>query len=660
LSGINKFNFVKYFTAEIFVGGAKIFNGKFKLEAITKEEYEGVMFAEDVSWIQLLENISLQDIGRVEGVPSWTTPFVGGFTINSSNEKNNAETDIICPTLIYNNTLLSDKMDFTNTAITGTYDANGNVEVEPLDFPSAYQLRHAYFGYRQGLTFEDFPPAVYYSNLLRKMFTNIGWNITGEIFQEDWFKKLYMPYVGSVPYQYNWRTMAHLHAEPELRTTVQSSPVLVGDYVIPTPISTIWPTLGTVNTWYAYQQIGQDDSVVNRVDFAANFKKFMVTDDTAEYICPADGRYKLKLNSTITKVLEPLTIGLYNVLDLYRDVWEDNVLVIYRKNEAGDFALNPNSFNDLQEWANGDRVNFVNEPSDIIACLNVAKYMTLGATDATVGSPLTLNQEPVTVNSASHSNSVDPVLYTVTSTSAAEFEIEMDMLTNERIGFVWVALSNFKVGASGTINIRNSTIATNNGDSLIEVDYLCGVADLDIALNLPAMSCKDFMTSFINQFNLAYTVNEEGKTLTVSYAPTFYGTNPTSYNIDKIVDVRSVVIKPTRPPKKLTVGYTVDDRDRLLNSVVSACVSDTIEVNEYANVFVQENDNIYAEGELNITNVFSPTKFSYSRFELVNPFFDVPTLFQYTDSYTLVTADKGIVWSPPYTLLRYGIPSIQS
>ena len=664
LSGINKFNLTEYFTGEISIDGTKVFNGVFKLTSISDDGYTGDMFADNINWIELLDDIALNEIGYVDGEPTWTTPFLGGVTMNDINNKTNEETDILAPTLIYNNTLIGDKLDFTNAALTGTYNQTGDVEVEPLEFPDSFELRPAYFGNRQGLTFEDFPPAVYYSNLLKKIFTNIGWNITGEIFDEVWFNRLYMAYVGTEYYKYNWKTLAYLYVLPVTRNVIGLNRVdLVQNfdgYQTSLSANYIFPFTQDASYGFIQQNILKTEDGSARIDRVANFKKFGVSDDDAEYLCPTDGRYKVSLKSSIEKELSNVVDGV-SFLATNNLNWDDSVMVIYRKNQNGDFILNTSVIRFLQEWVTGDNTDFVEKPSDIIACINPKVYATSGYDIDAIGSPLTLNQELVTVNSSSHAI-LGTTVTTLTCESAADIEIEVDMLKNERIGAMWITMAQLTdlQFAVSKFYIEGCDLITNVDASEFTIEYLCGTEELDIATNLPAVSCKDFVTSFFNQFGLNFTVNYDSRTVDVAYNRSFYGDRTTAYEIDDRVDVRTVKILPTEPPKKFVLGYTNDTNDYLLNNQVSACTSDGIEVSNYANVFIEDNDNIYAEGELNVRNIFSPTKFQYSTFNFVDPTTYTPTLVEYTDNFTQLTFNKGIVWSPPFAIQRYVVPSIQS
>jgi len=217
-SGINKFNRTAHFIAEIYIDGVRVFVGIFKVTKISSKGYEGEFRSQKISWIELMDNKTLNKLGYVDNQATWTTPFDGGDTINTANELPNSQTDVLFPTIVYNNSPVTDYLGFTDVEIFGSYDGGGNQITPPLDFPNDFKLINAYFSDREGLTFEDFPPAVYYSNLLRKCFEEVGWVINGEIFNQEWFNKLYMPYVGS-GYKWNWANLAELHVEPDTRTT---------------------------------------------------------------------------------------------------------------------------------------------------------------------------------------------------------------------------------------------------------------------------------------------------------------------------------------------------------------------------------------------------------------------------------------------------------
>ena len=166
--------------------------------------------------------------------------------------------------------------------------------------------------------------------------------------------------------------------------------------------------------------------------------------------------------------------------------------------------------------------------------MNPVKYLALGNVPAAVCSPLTLNTEPITVTGVSHTTTIVSA-DTFASESEGEIEIEVDILENERIGFTWACYAITTDANDSPYIVYQVDVDTNDADSEIEVEYLCGIEDLDIAANLPDVSCKSVIGSFFNQFNLSFTVNEASKTVEVSFADNFYSSPINSYTIDDIV-----------------------------------------------------------------------------------------------------------------------------
>ena len=211
LESINKFNNISDFECRIIQDGALIATGIFKLESITNNTYEGIFYDQNVNWIPNLSSKKLNELGYVDGKPTWLVPFNGASTFNIVNELDNRLTDFICPTIVYNNTPITDYLDLSDGDIWGTFDNNGDRITTRGNYPNEFLTENGLFSTRLGVTFQDMPPAIYYRNLLEKVIDEIGLTLSCSLFEQEWFNKLYMTY-GGEGYLYNWKNLATIKA----------------------------------------------------------------------------------------------------------------------------------------------------------------------------------------------------------------------------------------------------------------------------------------------------------------------------------------------------------------------------------------------------------------------------------------------------------------
>jgi hypothetical protein len=591
-------------------------SGVLKLLSIASDGYRVELIGGNANWFDGISDTSIRRIGYVNDQPTWTIPYEGAKTANSLNLLDNSSTDIVFPTILYNNTPWTDYINIGSSQIFGTYDTSGNKLADTeLEFPRDFRVFPAYYSAYQGMTFEDFPPAVFYKNLLLRCFAESGYAPAGQLLNEPWFNKLIMPYVGE-GYKWNWRTLAELGLD---LSTVSFPPIM-------------WPlqtyetynrTIGA-NSYYFGKFEALNDNVNNRVDRVANFEKWNTDPNT--YIAPATGKYKITVDTELKVTLlvdgtQSMKLNSFNNA-LISDV-SQAMLVVQRENEVGDLVVNPNYLQDLSEFMAGLNVNFINDPSDVVAyCSPWAATIYPSSNIRVSGSPLTLWQNPVNVVATNHSSTVTPVgidfLYEFTS--RASIEIEVDLVRNERLKAFWFAPVRFEdLSANGT---TTSSIDINVGafsGLTATVNYLCGEQDLNIADNLPDKTCKEFVSDFINFFNMSFDVDEASKTVNFYTQRDVVGSGSRLIDISsRVVSGSEVVLPVTSLPRELKIGYDNDSSDRLVGETIVGCTNEsTTRGTDYANVTFR-NDNVYSTGNRRLTNGFSATRFTDGVFELTD------------------------------------------
>lgn len=636
LGGLNKFNALSDYIAEISVDGERILYGTFRLSRITRDSYEGELKSDGSDWIGLLDQIQLNELGYVDGVPTWFQPFEGAASINLYNNSALGTYPLVFPTIVYNNTPLTDYYNLSPANVFGVYDPADCTELTPrTDYPNEFSLLNGYFGWREGLTFEDFPGAIHYKTLILKAFEEIGWNVKGQIFNEDWFNALIMPYVGE-EFNYNYKTLGEVAVDLTTNTESAATVFDAEDYqnaAVATDLTLPAQRFITHNP-----NVGKYHDKATRLDRIAAFGKYLVTDDAVGdyqaggYIAPTTGRYRIRVKSYYEKNLTPVDAAAAAFIDTFGNSvanygWDDNVLVITRRDTDGrfKFTYNTGTDSDTQDWRssavlwmNQTNNDFITNPSDVIAYISPKRYNAVGATTESVGSPLSNFTETVQVDLATH------VITNNTTTdkdsaSSVDITIEIDLEKNERVNFYWTSLVQIDAIPS-SYKVNNSDTEVNGtAFGEIEVDYLCGYADLDIASNLPEMGAKEFISSFINQFNLRFTVEDASKTVEFTLPDTFYAPYTEAYDITSRVDEDSLIINPLNTPKNLVIGYDNDLDDRLLTRDTDSCnFTSERESTNYGNVLLTPNDNIYSDGELQIKTMFSATRFVDGTLELMD------------------------------------------
>ncbi len=704
-NSLSKFYNIKHYEAVLYENGTEVLRGVFRLEEITQSEYLGTFFDNDIDWVDRLASRNLNELGYVNGVPTWLVPFDGAASFNIVNEQTNRQTDYICPTIIYNNTPITDYMSFTDDDIWGTFElplAPTPVRLTSgKSFPNDFITQTGLFSERLGLTFEDFPLGVYYRNVIERCFAEIGMTVECSLFDEDWFNHLYIPYVGS-GYKYNWKNLASVSAN--LIATVEdnisggSYPQIDNTYEadIDVPNQKIIPAAG-VQPWFqdivlklgAISTIGNDDTST-LVDKITAVNKF---GNPNQYIAPVDGRYTIRINSAGANEYNNLLVETdagftvfeaYDIFDSYGSgdvnsvktdpiadrayAWDDHVLVIFRKNQTSEFVFETEQL--LGQWVSGTNKDFTIQPSDVVAYLSPKRYLLyqLGVlTDEreAFGSPLSNFTETVTVNPSSIAHTV----YTNTdfdksAYSAGEMTVSVDLLKNERLEIAWVSIETFKGSTfyhpdQSLEVINDAALGTNQsivGDCDYEITYDCGEYDLDIAANLPNMTCKEFIAQFIREFNLY--INANNNTAQLLPQQSYY--TPETYDITSRVISNNWNATPVSNIKNWTVGYNNDNDDRLLLDTISSCAVDVSSVNNYGNISVV-NDNVYAENDINETSMFSATKFYQGKVQSVWYDSAVVTIPTSTDPESGYVLDKGFRFSFVVNQSYFlDFPSIQS
>ena len=649
-----KFGETKDFAARIVESGQTLLEGTFRLTGVTRDGYKGDFAAMNVDWLRKLEGLRLTRLGYVNDQPTWTVPFTGMNDANSYNE--NYDKDIVFPDISYNNVPVTDYLFYSYADVFGP---------DALDLPNDMPARNAFWSWRFGSTFEDFPPAVKLESIMRRIGSEIGYDIKGDIFRQNDFGKLILPYVGD-GYVWNWATLA------TLRLNLQKVTQGYGGGIYPISVGLAPDSYFSDNYLGVYQlQVKRDNVLVDtagsRIDPVANFKKFQVTDKSLGYVVPTDGVYNISVATRQEMVITHSTFINTQWLNIGQGQtgrsWENQVLVIVRENQNGEYVLNPEWQKDLCNYLAGINDKFINEPSDVIAYVIPKQYNNIGTLPDrryALGSPLQEWQvEPVITTNLQNSTG-GGTFNNKAIFSTSTMSIEVPLLKNERVHCYW--FSPMSISDSGNPQTTKAEIETNDIPTpTFSIDLACGDVDIDIARNLPDITAKDFMTNIIRQFNLGFDVDDMTKSINFYFVKQDRVSNTNVIDITDNIDASTIEFRPIDQPQELTVGYTNDEKDRLLTGSNEAC-DGTERVNlDYAN-FRVTNDSVYAQGIQDVRTQFSATRFVSGVFETVDVVTDVPFFISNYNDPDGNPFWQGLNYGFPSTATNFSwdVPSIQS
>jgi hypothetical protein len=184
--GLDKFGPYTDFAYELRCEG-QVFAGTFRLSSL-KNGYTGTLIGDGLSWALLLADKKLTDLAF--------EPIVyNGSQLESILQKDCDATDVQFPLVAYGN--------FFAPPLTQTL-ADGTTKEVPL--PAAAVLDYP-------LSVDDYPPSVYYVNILRQIFAGIGWQLQGrELDSEAWRATVMLPAGADMEKAWPWGALLSARA----------------------------------------------------------------------------------------------------------------------------------------------------------------------------------------------------------------------------------------------------------------------------------------------------------------------------------------------------------------------------------------------------------------------------------------------------------------
>ncbi len=162
-----------YDNARLYVGGVLILNGKFRLSEINRNSYKGNL--------GIPARISVKDVFgdmMLNNAGSWKIDDFKGFeSISEYNEKESSP--VIFPLALY-----------------------GLLPKSPKE-GGGFTAKDLYDRY-VAFTLDDFMPSINCVEMLKKVFSNSGYNLSGTALADDRLANLYMSYKNPNDYQFDW------------------------------------------------------------------------------------------------------------------------------------------------------------------------------------------------------------------------------------------------------------------------------------------------------------------------------------------------------------------------------------------------------------------------------------------------------------------------
>jgi hypothetical protein len=176
--GVGKFGPYTDYPYELRVGG-QVFAGTFRLTAL-KNGYTGTLIGDGLSWALLLGNTKLTDL-------LFPPVDYDGSQLAAVQAMDCNASDIQFPLVAFGNFFAPPT---TRTAADGT--------TEEVPAPPSAVLSYP-------LAVDDYPPSVYYGNVLRQIFRSIGWELRGrELDAEAWRSVVVTPAGADVASAWPW------------------------------------------------------------------------------------------------------------------------------------------------------------------------------------------------------------------------------------------------------------------------------------------------------------------------------------------------------------------------------------------------------------------------------------------------------------------------
>lgn len=490
------------FRVEILVNSVSLVTGILIVQKYSKEVIQGLIIGDGISQASLIQNKSIQDLNLE------TMPFLGGIDIlNSWNEQTTSpdthslNNNFVQPLLSYGTYFVPNRMarghfiDATNyTTLVEANETVGRNEIPAF-------------------TFEDMPPSVYYVNVFKQIFADIGYNVQGSQINSDEVKELIIPCLGRDEIIYNWNTIGGFELSVNQNFS-NSFPVpsrtglsyVLNDVIVSLPVNCTQRTL--------QQQGGnREDFVHLDYNYGLTHTYPFLTANPNEpiepyQVCPTDGLYRQTIR--LRQYLWTAT-GSPNVVPS---------LAFVRFNESDPQQSVNMMFGTL--YANAFPIINGNAPCRILPDNGVDDTGVANGFGFKQMYPFTGTDNFIFIYQLVEVSGV-------IGASSIQPEYTGEFRANKGDKFKLVVFSEEVTGQPNYHTITQSGVQSYFNIECVDADiYPEGYdgVELNPAINLPDISQTDFVKDAITRYNLYFVVNEQDRTIMFESWNDFYVGNP--------------------------------------------------------------------------------------------------------------------------------------
>lgn len=404
------------------------------------------------------------------------------------------------------------------------------------------------------LNFDDIPPSFYLINLFKKIFSDIGYDVSGSFFTDAELGDLLINYTGKQDPAWNWGTLARALYSANTQFSYDNAGA------------------GGIQVISKYPVSYENHWIVNNNSIGYDFTENYDTPDF-EYICPVDGLYKFKIRfsgHSTQNAIAGASMSSARELPLY-------------------LARFNNNFND-EKTIISNIGKYIDSTNSIINDDNVIVYFSMNNNfdTATGGTPTSgsflaprSNDTPSLTGLCTYGGNFGTNGF-VSGTTDLTIETPYTQLNrNDNVRFQF-----------GMFRYIGTVLQQMNIDTVshIEVSF-SGDTELHPEKSLPEIKQLDFIKSVIAMFNLYLTVDDDLKTVFVEKRDNYFQENIHALDwSDKIVE-STYTLTPIGVPKDRIFQYKVDNNDFYKNTFlpliiknedIRATGTDTIEAKEFA------------------------------------------------------------------------------
>jgi hypothetical protein len=540
--------------------------GLFFITSVSDNEISGYILARTSSLSKLLDTLKLRDLVGLEfefeGLPTIQENLAYHAANGASPEKL-----VLFGMVGYGNYFIANRWDKSPAFPVTRYDSSqyGNKVVRPREIlgNTEYFLND---NSNTQLDFRSLPPQVYVVALLKAMFRQIGYRVTGSWVNGQEARRLLMLFTGEEAYQYNYENLIDSEFESEglingrvlafIRynwdddeyQVPESTQIQIKSNNVDFPTGAINTAVNELGTWFTIINLCPVETIIIDNTFSLGQNTF---------IAPTAGSYKIEYTFQIDDIdthsfsgnrvfrkgfgISKFSGSFPSNLDGFSTLWQTiqfgtpcvHFVPLLNANIGDVFSDNGNLIIDL-------------EVGDVLVFWFSTTMYNRFTGFRPLTTPISFPDLPPFLN-AFFAGNFDPL----------DGSWDNDNFIESKIEFI---NTNFKI----------TMVGTN--------------PNVNIAPNLPDVSCLDFTKSLVNLFNLYLNVDDLSKTVYIDSFKDFYLGNDLAVDITNRTQLESVEVAPSDMASSYLFQWIADDDDIITRKVYDYQYRSKIDVPELENI----------------------------------------------------------------------------